>query len=58
MSKRAAEPLDVATLQAEMRQILPVQRPGNSDALKRLRLQNQEAFDRAMNARQRPTRVS
>lgn len=58
MSKRAAAQSELATLQAEMRQILPVHRPGNNDAFKQLRLQNQKAFDRAMSGRQRASRVS
>ena len=41
-----------------MRQIFPQCGPRNDERLRKLRADNQAAFDRAQQGRQRPTRVS
>lgn len=58
MSRVAQRPTDIAELQAQMRQIFPDLGPRKSELLRKVRAQNQAAVERAMQSRQRPTRVS
>jgi hypothetical protein len=58
MSARPELCVDLLALQAEMRRILPSLGPKRSQTYRDVRAENQARFDAAMQARQRPTRVS
>jgi hypothetical protein len=58
MAARPLVPTDLASLQAEMRRILPSLGPKRSQTFRDVRAENQARFDAAMQSRQRPTRTS